>query len=317
MLYSQKREAAALDLIYTYLSFIHHAQNDVGNFRNFMDYNRTFVEESGSQDCQGRTLWALGTALSCSSVLPDNLQNTCRYLMNQALPEIAGLTSPRAIAYALVGLSHLAATPGAAAYAFPYPHTPTTAEELAFLPQGRITELIEQLALRLLSRYKDNKANGWSWLEDSLTYGNAMVPWALLRAFRLCRNADMLAAAKESLDFLALQTFAAEGYYKPIGSHGWLSRGGEAAPYDEQPIEACEMLLACQEAADVLGDSSYLRQAALCYEWYLGHNSLRQSLIDPQTGACYDGIHATGLNLNQGSESMISFSIAHLAVSHG
>jgi hypothetical protein len=141
-------------------------------------------------------------------------------------------------------------------------------------------------------------------------------PWALLKAARISGRADLKKTAKESLDFLASQTFSPEGYFKPIGSHGWQLRDGEAAPYDEQPIEACEMLLACKEASIVLEDPSYLMKAARCYEWYLGHNSLSISLIDVQTGGCYDGIHSTGLNLNQGSESIISYSIAHLVMHH-
>ncbi|MNI18895.1 hypothetical protein D3C73_723160 [compost metagenome] len=115
---------------------------------------------------------------------------------------------------------------------------------------------------------------------------------------------------------MSSKTFSSKGYFKPIGSHGWQLRGEEAAPYDEQPIEACEMLLACKEAYTVLGDPAYLKLAALCYEWYLGRNSLNVSLIDTQTGGCYDGIHSTGLNLNQGSESIISYTIAHLVMHH-
>ncbi|WP_053371950.1 glycosyl transferase [Paenibacillus sp. FJAT-27812] len=316
LLYNSKRKAAVLDLIHTYVSFIHHAQNAAGNFRNFMDYSRSFVEESGSEDCQGRTLWALGFTLAHSASLPDNLLNTCRYLINQALPHIEALGSPRASAYAIIGLSCLIETPKALTYSFPYPHTPTTEEEAAFLPRAFILELIENMAARLHDQYNRNKGNGWNWFEDSLTYGNAMLPWALLKAFRISNNNNLKETAKESLDFLASRTFSKEGYYKPIGSHGWLLRGGESAPYDEQPIEACEMLLACKEAAIILQDPAYLKQAALCYDWYLGHNSLNTSLIDPQTGACYDGIHRTGLNLNQGSESIISFSIAHLVMHH-
>jgi hypothetical protein len=303
LLYSSKKDSVTLDLIHTYISFIHYAQNADGNFRNFMDYNRSFVEDSGSEDCQGRTLWALGFALAHSSSLPDNLLNTCRYLINQALPHIDALGSPRAGAYAIIGLSYLIETPNALTYSFPYLHTPSTAEEKAFLPRAFIIDLIENMAVRLHNQYTRNKGNGWNWFEDSLTYGNSMLPWALLKAFRIS-------------DKVSLKTFSKEGYYKPIGSHGWLLRDGKAAPYDEQPIEACEMLLACKEAAIVLQDPAYLKQAALCYEWYLGHNSFKTPLIDPQTGACYDGIHRAGLNLNQGSESIISFSIAHLVMHH-
>jgi hypothetical protein len=316
LLYSSHKDPRTLDLIHTYVSFIHHAQNTDGNFRNFMDYNRSFTEDSGSEDCQGRTLWALGFALTYSSLLPDNLLNTCRYLINQALPHIENLGSPRAGAYAIIGLSYLIETPNALTYSFPYLHTPNTAEEKAFLPRAFIINLIEKVAVRLHNQYVRNKGNGWNWFEDSLTYGNSMLPWALLRASHISDNIRFKETAKESLDFLISKTFAKEGYYKPIGSHGWQLRDEKAALYDEQPIEACEMLLACKEAAIVLQDPTYLKKAALCYEWYVGHNSLQTSLIDPQTGACYDGIHATGLNLNQGSESIISFSVAHLVMHH-
>lgn len=317
LMYKKDPASVTLDLIHTYLSFIYHAQNEQGNFRNFMDYNRSFIEDSGSEDCQGRTLWALGFALSYSSILPDNLLNTCRYLINQALPHIEQLGSPRAVAYAVVGLSYLIKTPGASTYSFPYPHTPNTAEEKDFLSKDFITGLIERIAVRLHNQYNLNIGSGWNWYEDSLTYGNSMLPWALLRAYKVSGNPALKHTAKESLDFLASQTFDRAGYYKPIGSHGWLLRGGEPALYDEQPIEACEMLLACREAAAVLEDQTYLQQADLCYAWYTGHNSLNLPLIDPQTGACYDGIHSSGLNLNQGSESIISFSIAHLVTHHG
>jgi hypothetical protein len=315
LLYSNGRDSRALDLIQTYISFIYHSQNSDGNFRNFMDYNRLFIEDRGSEDCQGRTLWALGFTLSHSSV-PDNLQNTCRYMINQALPHILELGSPRAQAYAMAGLSFLLQTPDALSYSFPYPHVESSKEAAEFLPRDTIASQIENMAARLQDQYTRNKGNGWNWFEDSLTYGNSMLPLALFQAARISGRADLKAVAKESLDFLASKTFSPEGYFKPIGSHGWQLRGGDAAPYDEQPIEACEMLLACKEAYTILGDPSYLKKAALCYEWFLGHNSLNVSLIDPQSGGCYDGIHATGLNLNQGSESIISYSIAHMVMHH-
>jgi hypothetical protein len=316
LMYKSKQDAASLALIHTYVSFIHHAQNEDGNFRNFMDYNRSFMEPSGSEDCQGRTLWALGFAVAHSSTLPDNIVNTCKYLINQALPHIEALGSPRAVAYALIGLSYLIETPNALDYSFPYPHTPSTDEEMAFLPRVFIVDLIETIAVRLHNQYMRIKGDDWHWFENSLTYGNSMLPWALLKAFRISGNVSLKDTAKESLEFLSSKTFSEEGYYKPIGSHGWLMRDGTSAPYDEQPIEACEMLLACKDAAIILQDPAYLKQAALCYEWYLGRNSLSTSLIDAQSGGCYDGIHSTGLNLNQGSESIISLSIAHLVMTY-
>lgn len=314
MLHKSKRDTCSLDLMHTYVSFIHHSQNEDGSFKNFMDYNRLFTENKGSEDCLGRCLWALGFTLSESSV-PDNLQNTCRYMINEALPHVKALKSPRAQAYAIIGLSFLLETPDSLIYAFPYPHKEKGSEAAKFLPGEVIVSLVEELASRLHMQYSMNKGDGWHWFEDSITYGNAILPWSLFKASRMSGRTDLKETAKESLDFLASKTFSDDGYFKPIGSHGWHLRNGEAALYDEQPIEACEMLLACREAYGVLGDKKYMNQASLCYEWYLGRNSLRVSLIDPQSGGCYDGIHAGGLNLNQGSESIISYTIAHLVMS--
>jgi hypothetical protein len=315
LLYKNNNDTSSLDLIHTYISFIHHSQNEDGSFKNFMDYNRVFIEDNGSEDCLGRTLWALGFALS-ESCVPDNLQNTCRYMINAALPHLQAVKSPRAMAYAIIGLSYMLETTGALTYDFPYSYEEKGSEAVNFLPKKIITNLVDELAARLHMQYGIVKGVDWHWFEDSITYGNAMLPWALLKASRLTGRTDFKETAKESLDFLASKTFAAVGCFKPIGSHGWLHRNGKPALYDEQPIEACETLLAFLEAYRVLGDKAYLYQATLCYQWYLGKNSLGVSLIDPQTGGCYDGIHASGLNLNQGSESIISYSIAHLVMSH-
>jgi hypothetical protein len=311
MLYKSKKDTESLNLIHIYLSFIHHAQNEDGSFRNFMDYNRIFIEETGSEDCQGRCLWALGFTLSEASV-PANLHNTCRYMINQALPNLKRLRSPRAMAYTIIGLTYMIETPQALTYKYPYPNKEKG--DPTFLPRAQITSLIEEMAMRLHTQYQGNKGKDWHWFENSITYGNAMLPWALFKASHLSHTEEFRKTAKESLDFLASVTFSNEGYFKPVGSHGWLERGFEAALYDEQPIEACEMLLACIEAYKTLGISTYLDQASLCYEWFHGRNSRNESLIDAQTGGCYDGIHAVGLNLNQGSENIVSYYMAHMVM---
>jgi hypothetical protein len=315
MLHGSSENEGWIDLITTYLSFVHHAQNEDGSFRNFMDYNRNFMEDLGSEDCLGRCLWALGFTLS-EPFVPDNLHNSCRYMINQALPHVAALSSPRAIAYAIVGLSFLLETKDSLSYAFPYPYAENTDAASNFLPHKRIRELVEEMADRLLSQYDHYDRSDWHWFEDSITYGNAMLPWALFKASRISGRTDLRHTAKSSLDFLASLTFTGEGYFKPIGSNGWLVRGEAAALHDEQPIEACEMLLAFHEAYENLGSPSYLDKANLCLDWFHGRNSSKQSMIDPQTGGCYDGIHASGLNLNQGSENIISYCIAHTVIHH-
>lgn len=280
-----------------------------------MDYNRNFIEEKGSDDCLGHCVWALGFALSELSI-PDNMHNTCRYMINQTLPHIKDLHSPRAMAYALVGLCFLLDTPYSLTYKFPYPFIESSEASAGFLPRTTIMGLIEEMGDRLQAQFTQNQKPNWHWFEDSITYGNAMLPWALFKTARLTSWTDLQATAKASLDFLTTLTFAADRYFKPIGSNGWLANKGNAALYDEQPIEACETLLACHEAYQILGDQSYLNKALLCFEWFHGRNSGKKSLIDPQTGGCYDGLHADGLNLNQGSENIISYCIAHTVIHH-
>ena len=47
-----------------YLAFLWLAFNsDIGRFRNFLGYDRRWLEEIGSEDCHGRALWALGSVL--------------------------------------------------------------------------------------------------------------------------------------------------------------------------------------------------------------------------------------------------------------
>ncbi len=313
MLYSNDKDPKSLELIGTYLAFVYHAQNEDGSFRNFMDYNRLFIEDVGSEDCLGRCIWALGFTVSQASV-PENLKNTCRYMLNQCLPHVNTLISPRAQSYTVVGLSYLLEEETVLPYVFPYSSNVIDPEAADFLPEELIKVSMDWLATSLHNQYVNNKGLDWHWYEDSLTYGNAMLPWALLRAYRITNKSEFQETARESLDFLTAKTFTEEGYFKPIGSHGWLLRDGTAAPYDEQPIEACEMLLACREAYEVIGDTAYIALSIHCYEWYLGRNSLQVPLINAETGGCYDGIHAKGLNMNQGSESVISYSIAHLVV---
>lgn len=309
--YAKNQNDTVLDLTHTYVSFLYHAQNDDGSFRNFMNYDRSFAEEIGSEDCQGRCVWALGSTIT-ETGLPDNLQNTCKYMLDRALPHLETIRAPKAMAYALIGLTSVLEASGALVYAFPYEDADKP--DPAFLPRKRIEDLVDAMAGKLRDSYVQHRTDDWRWYEDILTYGNAMIPWALLKVSRLPHRQGMAAAARESLDFLAEKTFATEGYFKPIGSNGWYAKGGSPALYDEQPIEAGEMMFACLEAYRLFHEPAYYDLAVRCYEWFHGGNSLKKSLIDPETGGCYDGIHAEGLNLNQGSENIISYCMAQAAI---
>lgn len=288
MLYEKFGKKKYLKLIYKYLSFVHHALNDNGMFKNFMSYQREFLESEGSEDCFGRCMWALGRTVSSPSV-PKNIRNTCTCILKEATKNIETITSPRAKAYAIVGLSFL-----------------NDSEEMV--------KHMDNLAMSLTEQYKVYKDEGWHWFEDSITYGNSFFPWSLFCAYKILGKECYLETAKESMDFLESIVMKPD-FFKPIGCNGWLVKGMTPSEYDEQPIEACEMIYAYMEYYEVTKNKECLDNALKCFNWYKGQNSKNLSLIDEETGACYDGISPNGINLNQGSESIVSYGMAVMSIS--
>jgi len=285
-LYDGHRVKKAESLIYRYSSFLYHAQNADGTFRNFMSYNREFLEKKGSEDCFGRCLWALCYAYANSST-PHNVKQTAWKLIEKALPNCLNIISPRAKAYVIIGLTYLNAE--------------------------KTNGIILKLADSMTNHYTHYKDGVWHWFEDSMTYCNATLPWAMLAAFSVTKIDRYQEIGLETLSFLESKTFR-KGYFKPIGCKGWLNKGDEPAEFDEQPVEACETTLAYLEAFKLAGNKQFLERAKLCFSWYLGTNSNGLVLIDSETGGCYDAITQDGLNLNQGAESVVSFWIAYLAM---
>ncbi len=288
MLCERFKEKKYLRLVYKYLAFILNAQSDNGKFKNFMNYDRGFIENEGSEDCFGRCLWALGRTISSPSI-PENVKRTCQHMLNKILEHWPKLDSPRAKANSIVGLSYLNRT-----------------EE--------IISHIDALSMELTCQYAQYKDRDWHWFEDSMTYGNAFFPWSLFKAYIILKKEVFFETAKESMDFLGDITIK-KAYFKPVGSNGWLFKGKKPAEYDEQPIEACETLLSYLDYYEITEDKKYLDYAIKCFCWYTGQNSKGLSLIDKETGACYDGLNEKGLNYNQGTESVISYGIAFMEIS--
>ena len=273
-------------LIYQYVAFLSYAQNANGTFRNFMGYNREFLEREGSQDCFGRCLWALCYAFA-SSVTPQNVKKAIWKLIEKALPNCLKLEPLRSKAYAIIGLG--------------------------YLDSENAKEYISKLAVTLSEQYDLHNDGDWHWFEDNMTYCNATLPWAMLIASRAIKVNRYQEIGFQSLYFLESKTFPKD-CFKAIGCNGWLEKGKEPAEFDEQPVEACEMTLAFLEAYAISNDKKFQGRAKTCLSWYHGKNSQNLCLIDPETGGCYDGIEPGGLNHNQGAESVVSFWIAYLAV---
>jgi glycosyltransferase involved in cell wall biosynthesis len=277
----------ALELGSRYLAFVWYAFNtETGRFRNFMDYQRRWLEDSGSDDSHGRALWALGTVLGRSNT--PSLHSMSGRLFEQALPAILDTTSARAWAFSLIGIHEYLRR---------------------FAGDRRASQVREQLAGWLLRLYEDHRSDEWRWYEEGLTYCNAALPHALLMSGQWMANDAMTEAGLESLRWLVdLQRAGKEGgHFVPIGSSGFYRRSGERARFDQQPVEAQATVSACLEAYRITGDKSWRKEARCAFEWFLGRNDLNLPVYDPTTGGCRDGLHPDRLNENQGAESTLAF----------
>jgi glycosyltransferase involved in cell wall biosynthesis len=268
-----------------YLAFLNHAFNtETGRFRNFMSFDRKWLEAVGSDDSHGRALWSLGVVLGRSR--DTSLRGLAGRLFEQALPAAIDTSGPRSWAYALLGIGEYMRS--------------FEGDRAAF-------HATETLSARLLALYKENRKPDWQWYEDKLTYANALLPHALLIGGRALSNDEMIDAALESLSWLEGQQQSEKGPFSPIGSQGFYPHGGTRARFDQQPIEAKTSLLAYLEAHRISGETRWINSAWRAFNWFLGENDLGQPLYDPLTGGCRDGMHPDQLNPNEGAESTLAF----------
>jgi hypothetical protein len=274
----------------TYMAFLWYAFSmETARFRNFLSFERQWKEERGSDDSHGRALWALGTVLGRSD--KRGLCGTASRLFELALPPILETTSPRAWAFALLGIH----------------------EYLRRYVGDRSAQNVrEALAQRLLDLYRAHSAPDWHWFENSLSYCNAVLPHALLLSGHFLSRGDMSEVGFTALGWLADLQRAKEGHFVPIGSNGFYTRGGQLARFDQQPVEAHAMIAACREAYRQTNDERWRREAQRAFDWFLGRNDLRLPLYDPASGGCRDGLHPDRVNQNQGAEATLSFLLSLL-----
>jgi len=279
------------DWPFRYLAFLQHAFNaEKRRFRNFQGYDHCWLEDQGSEDSHGRALWAIGTLLARSS--NHGLRGAGGRLFEFSLPAVLEFYSPRACAYALLGIQeYLHAYPG----------------------DRDAVHVRSALSERLLAMYESIRGENWKWFEDVVAYGNARLAEALLVVGSACRHEHMLAVGLESLDWLMTsQRCQTNGHFVPIGSNGFYHQGGEKARFDQQPIEAAGAVSACLQAYRVTGEGRWRSQAWSAFNWFLGDNDLQVPLYDSVTGGCRDGLHPDRANENQGAESTLSFLMALL-----
>jgi glycosyltransferase involved in cell wall biosynthesis len=286
-----KGDSANPDWPFRYLAFLEHAFNrETKRFRNFLGYDHRWTEDQGSEDSHGRALWALGTLLARSA--NHGLRGAAGRLFEFSLPAAVEFHSPRACAYALLGV-------------YEYLHS---------YPGDRDAQRVRfALARRLLDMYESIRRPDWKWFENVLAYGNARLSQAMLVVGSACGDERMVSAGLESLNWLMeTQRCPINGHFVPIGSQGFYRQGGEKARFDQQPIEAAGAVSACLQAYRVTGDSRWHSEAWSAFNWFLGDNDLQLALYDSVTGGCRDGLHPDRANQNQGAESTLSFLMALL-----
>lgn len=281
------REHTAHELMVRYLAFLFYAQRRDGRLRNFVDYTRSFLEDEGSPDSQGRTIWALGHLATLDE---EHLSIPAREMLHRALGHITPQSPPHAQAYTILGL-----------------HAYSQRDEV----RQEARRLVRPLASALIARYLSNRTEEWDWFLPVLTYANARLPQALLCAGELLDSQELIETGLQSLRFLNQVSFT-DDYLSVIGCHGWYPDGGERALFDQQPIDAGSMVEANLAAYRVTGLLEYRERAIRAMGWFFGANILQLPLYNTQSGGCHDGLHSQGTNANQGAESTLAYLMAQL-----
>lgn len=269
----------------SFAAFIQHAWNpDVRRFRNFMSYDRRWLEEAGSEDSHARTLWALA---ECARRDTDPLRRRwAAALFNTALPVVEQFSSPRAWAFSLLGLD---------AYCGLVAGDPVP---------GRMRQL---LADKLMSLFFTIGTKDWPWFEDLLAYDNARLPQALIQTGLTTRTSSYVDVGVQTLRWLMSLQTTSSGYFRPVGtkSFGRIRQKPEA--FDQQPVEASATISACIAASRADAGAEWPAGAMRAFGWFLGENDLQTTLIDPDTGGCSDGLHPDRANQNKGAESALAY----------
>ncbi|GIX21673.1 MAG: glycosyl transferase [Gammaproteobacteria bacterium] len=284
--------AAALDrLCDRYLAFLWHAFDaERGRFRNFLGYDRRWLEEEGSEDSHGRALWGLGVAVS---LLADGRQLPhASTLFKAALPAAERFTALRATAFALLGIDAYLAT---------------------FSGDSEARRMRAVLAEGLYARFEKTRDPAWPWPEPVLTYDNPRLAQALIVSGPWMGRDDITARGLAALEWLVELCFEGDRFV-PIGCHGWYPKGGVRARFDQQPLEAQAMVDACISAYRLTGRRPWLQRALDAFNWFLGQNDLNLPLYDDATGGCRDGLQPDGVNQNQGAESTLAWLLSLTAL---
>ncbi len=261
------------------LAFLHHAQLEDGRFHNFMSYDRRWLDEIGTHDSCGRAVWALGYGVA--NAPNETWRSVCGRMLDRALLSLDKLEYIRSRAYAALGLAHA----------------------LSAKQDDRYAQSLRILTAEIAGAYETTATDDWRWFENAMTYDNARLPEALLRAGQVLAEPRYVAMGLAALAFYESVTVE-NGIHVPIGNDGWYVRGGRRARYAQQPLEANAMVDAQLAAFDGTGDATHVASAEVALAWYYGKNSRGVTMANG--GGCYDGLDEEAVNYNMGAESTLA-----------
>ncbi|MEO7504218.1 MAG: glycosyltransferase family 4 protein [Sphingomicrobium sp.] len=288
----RRDDPRAARLAYTYAAFVQGAWNpDTRRFRNFMGFDRRWLEDAGSEDSNGRTLWALGVA--GLKAVDRSMKAWARELYELAVDAMDPLHSPRAQAFAALGaIARIEHEPA---------HQPSLG---AIERAGATMDMLHRRFAR----------DGWDWYEPVLAYDNARLCEAHIRAGMALGRPDWVETGVRTLGWIESIQRGARGQFRPVGSESFGHRYAPPAAFDQQPLEASAMIDAAAAALKATGDARWHETAAAAFGWFVGDNEAGVPLAIPEHGSCYDGLMRHGINRNQGAESILSLHLAAIAM---
>lgn len=286
--YSLRKDEDVLLLIQKYLAFLYYAFNqDNGRFRNFMSYDRRWLELSGSEDSHARALWGLG--ITVKEAPDSSIRNMAMRLFLDALPTVEHFTSPRAWGYTILGMQAYLSVYGG---------------------DVSVRRLRDELAKKIYELFKNNSSDEWTWCEATATYANAILPHSMILAGKWMPDQEMYETGIKSLKWLLKVQTAPEGHLSIIGNQGWFDKNGNRSIFDQQPVEVKSLINACLDVYIATGDKKWFEESERCLSWFLGQNDLQAPVCDYKTGGCCDGLESQGVNGNQGAESTLAWIIS-------
>lgn len=275
-----------------YLKYIAHNQQEDGSFHNFDSLEGTPLDKNGSEDSYGRTIWALGDTMK--NGITEKQRSDADAIFMKACGFMINLEHVRSNCFVILGI-------------------------ISSLAHERIPErydVMKKLVGMATEQFKKERTSDWRWFEAEMSYSNGAIPMSLLRASQVLLKTDpvlaedAMAIALDALGFL-LVVMEHNGHPSIIGNNGWHGKGKQKALFDQQPVDAAAMVMACLEAYKVTGHEHYKEAAENWLTWYEGNNIIGRTMLK-DNGAVYDSVQEDRVNINCGAESIVTYLLARL-----